>query len=231
VTGVVTAPAYLYRLPGLTSYAAGLALQQELAAARSQHALPDTIVVLEHEPVVTLGPRTDEAADLPNRALLAMRGIDVAETDRGGRATYHGPGQLVAYPIVDLTRLGRDLRAYVAALQQAVVETLASVGVEGSPRDGAEFVGVWVGERKIASIGVQVSGWIASHGMALNVTRASAEPFGLFTACGLPDLEVTSVEQETGRAPDLDALAETLAARLADALHLALEPVPTGALG
>ena len=229
MSDVVTAPAYLYRLPGLTSYAEGLALQQELAAARSQHALPDTIVVLEHEPVVTLGPRTDAAADLPDRALLAARGIDVAETDRGGRATYHGPGQLVAYPIVDLTRLGRDLRAYVAALQQAVVETLASVGVEGSPREGQEFVGVWVGERKIASIGVQVSGWIASHGLALNVTRASAEPFGLFTPCGLPGLEVTSVEQETGREPDLDALADTLAARLADALHLALEPVPTGA--
>ena len=226
----VAAPAYLYRLPGLTSYAEGLRLQQELAAARSQHALPDTIVVLEHEPVVTLGPRTDASADLPDRAALAARGIEVAETDRGGRATYHGPGQLVAYPIVDLTRLGRDLRAYVASLQQAVVETLATVGIEGAPREGRDFVGVWVGERKIASIGVQVAGWVASHGLALNVTRASAEPFGLFTPCGLPGLEVTSVEQETGGEPDLDALADTLAARLADALGLVLEPVPTGAL-
>jgi lipoyl(octanoyl) transferase len=225
----VAAPAYLYRLPGLTSYAAGLRLQQELAAARSQHALPDTIVLLEHEPVVTLGPRTDAAADLPDRDLLAARGIEVAETDRGGRATYHGPGQLVAYPIVDLTRLGRDLRAYVASLQQAVVETLAAVGVEGAPREGRDFVGVWVEERKIASIGVQVSGWVASHGLALNVTRASAEPFGLFTPCGLPGLEVTSVEQETGREPDLDALAAILAERLADALGVVLEPVPTGA--
>jgi lipoyl(octanoyl) transferase len=225
----IAAPAYLYRLPGLTSYAAGLALQQELAAARSQHALPDTIVLLEHEPVVTLGPRTDAAADLPDRDALAARGIEVAETDRGGRATYHGPGQLVAYPIVDLTRLGRDLRAYVASLQQAVVETLAAVGVEGAPREGRDFVGVWVEERKIASIGVQVSGWVASHGLALNVTRASAEPFGLFTPCGLPGLEVTSVEQETGREPDLDALAGTLAERLADALGVVLEPVPTGA--
>lgn len=225
----VAAPAYLYRLPGLTSYAEGLRLQQELAAARSQHALPDTIVLLEHEPVVTLGPRTDAAVDLPDRDALAARGIEVAETDRGGRATYHGPGQLVAYPIVDLTRLGRDLRAYVASLQQAVVETLAAVGVEGAPREGRDFVGVWVEERKIASIGVQVSGWVASHGLALNVTRASAEPFGLFTPCGLPGLEVTSVEQETGREPDLDALAGTLAARLADALGVVLEPVPTGA--
>jgi lipoyl(octanoyl) transferase len=228
VTGAA-APAYLYRLPGLTSYADGLRLQQELAAARSQHALPDTIVLLEHEPVVTLGPRTD-TADLPDHAALAARGIEVAETDRGGRATYHGPGQLVAYPIVDLTRLGRDLRKYVASLQQAVVETLAAVGVEGAPREGRDFVGVWVEERKIASIGVQVSGWVASHGLALNVTRASAEPFGLFTPCGLPGLEVTSVEQETGREPDLDALAGTLAERLAAALGVVLEPVPTGAL-
>ena len=111
-------------------YAEALGLQHDLAAARSQHAIPDMLVMLEHEPVVTLGPRTDAAAEVPDRAALAARGIEVVETDRGGRATYHGPGQLVAYPILDLTRLGRDLRAYVAT-SRAVVATLADARRRG----------------------------------------------------------------------------------------------------
>ena len=170
------APAYRYRLGGLTPYAAATELQLDLAAARSQQAIPDVLVLVEHEPVITLGPRTDAAAEVPDREALQARGIDVVETSRGGRATYHGPGQLVAYPIVDLTRLGRDLRGYVATLQDAVVATLAAFGVEAAPREGREFVGVWVGERKIASIGVQVSGWITSHGVALNLTRGGRGP-------------------------------------------------------
>jgi lipoyl(octanoyl) transferase len=222
------APAYRYRLPGRTPYAAALELQLDLAAARSQHAIPDVLVVLEHEPVITLGPRTDVAAEVPDREALAARGIEVVETGRGGRATYHGPGQLVVYPIIDLTRLGRDLRAYVAILQDAVVATLAALGVEAAAREGREFVGVWVGERKIASIGVQVSGWVTSHGVALNVTEEAAAPFGLFTPCGLEGLEVTSVERETGRAPDLDEVAELLAAELAARLALVLDDLPVG---
>jgi lipoate-protein ligase B len=224
------APGYLYRLPGLTPYAAALDLQQALAAARSQAAIPDTIVVLEHEPVVTLGPRADAASDVPDRAALAARGIDIVETDRGGRATYHGPGQVVVYPIVDLTRLGRDLRGYVAILQAAVVETLAGLGVQAAPREGREFVGVWVGERKIASIGVAVSGWITSHGVALNVTAAAEEAFGLFVPCGLQQLEVTSVERETGGPPDVGAVGDALAANLAVRLGLVMDALPVGAV-
>jgi lipoyl(octanoyl) transferase len=223
------APAYRYRLPGRTPYAAAMELQLDLAAARSQRAIPDVLVLLEHEPVVPLGPRTDATAEVPDRDALAARGIEVAETGRGGRATYHGPGQLVVYPIVDLTRLGRDLRAYVAILQDAVVATLAALGVEATARDGREFVGVWVGERKIASIGVQVSGWITSHGLALNLTEEAVAPFGLFTPCGLEALEVTSVERETGRAPDLDEVADRLAAELAERLALVLDDLPVGA--
>jgi lipoate-protein ligase B len=135
----------------------------------------------------------------------------------------------VAYPIVDLTRLGRDLRAYVATLQDAVVATLARLGVEAAPREGREFVGVWVGERKIASIGVQVAGWITSHGLALNVTEEAAEPFGLFMPCGLEGLEVTSVERETGRPVDLDEVAELLTAELAERLALVVDDLPVGA--
>ncbi len=227
VAAAATAAGYLYRLPGLTPYAAALELQRELAAARSQNAIPDTLVVLEHEPVVTLGPRSDAAAELPDRRALEERGIEVLETDRGGRATYHGPGQVVVYPIVDLTRLGRDLRAYVAALQGAVVDTLAGLDVAAAPREGREFVGVWAGERKIASVGVSVAGWVASHGVALNTTAACEEPFGLFVPCGLQDLQVTSVERETGAPANVDAIADALAASLAARLGLAMDTVPT----
>jgi len=226
----VTAAAYLYRLSGLTPYPVALQLQRDLAAARSQNAIPDTIVVLEHAPVVTLGPRTDVAAELPDRAALAARGIDVVETDRGGRATYHGPGQVVVYPVLDLTRLGRDLRAYVAGLQAAVVDTLAALGVEAEPRQGREFVGVWVRERKIASVGVAVSGWITRHGVALNVAAAAEQPFGLFMPCGLPALAVTSVERETGRrvsrAEASEAVRRGLARSLGGRFAPAKEPAP-----
>jgi lipoyl(octanoyl) transferase len=219
-------PAYLYRFRGHVPYPDAVALQLDLAAARSQGAIPDTVVLLEHEPVVTLGPRTDADAEVPDRELLEARGIAVVETDRGGRATYHGPGQVVAYPIVDLTRLGRDLRAYVAILQDAVVATLADVGVEGAPREGKEFVGVWVGERKIASIGVHVAGWVTTHGVALNVTQEAAEPFGLFTACGLDALDVTSIERETGEQASVADVGDRLVAHLAERLGLVLDALP-----
>ena len=188
-------------------------------------------MLLEHEPVVTLGPRTDAAADVPDRAALAARGIEVAETDRGGRATYHGPGQLVAYPIVDLTRLGRDLRA------------LRRVAAAGGRRDAGRRR--HRGRRRARAASSSASGSASARSprsasrspagsprtaLALNVTRASAEPFGLFTPCGLPGLEVTSVERETGREPDLDDLADTLAAPSSPTrLGLVLDDRPVGA--
>jgi lipoate-protein ligase B len=189
---------YLYDLPGLTPYAEALELQLELAAARTQGAVPDTLIVCEHEPVVTLGSSTDAAAEVPDRAALDARGIAVVEVGRGGRATYHGPGQLVAYPIVDLTDLGRDIRGYVERLERAVVATLASLGVESQARAADGLVGVFAGERKIASIGIEVRSWVARHGVALNVS-CDLEPFSLFVPCGLHGVEVTSVERELGR--------------------------------
>ena len=216
---------YLYDLPGLTPYAEALELQLELAAARTQGAVPDTLVVCEHPPVVTLGSSTDAAAEVPDRAALAARGIDVVEVGRGGRATYHGPGQLVAYPIVDLSDLGRDIRGYVNRLERAVVATLAALGIAAEPRAAEGLVGVFVGERKVASIGIEVKSWVARHGLALNVS-CDLEPFSLFHPCGLPGLEVTSVERELGRTVGRDAVAPLLVAALAAELERDFAALP-----
>ena len=139
--------AYLYEL-GVTPYGEALAIMQELAAARNQQAVPDTVMLLEHEPVITLGSRAvrDEELPLPAEE-YAGRGIEIVEVGRGGRSTYHGPGQLVCYPILDLTPRGRDLRRYVRALEEAVIATLADLDVEGHTLDGPHASGVWVDDR------------------------------------------------------------------------------------
>lgn len=218
--------AYLYDLPGLTPYADAVGLMTELAAARSQGAVPDTVILCEHPPVVTLGASADEGADGVSRAALEERGIEVAVTDRGGRATYHGPGQLVGYPVLDLADYGRDLRAYVERLESALIAALAELGVPAEVRPGAEYVGVWTpAGAKIASIGVHVSRWITSHGFALNVS-CDLEPFGLFRPCGLDGVAVTSVERETGAAVSRADAQAVVERELGAALGLHFEAVP-----
>src|SRR6185436_12827431 len=161
--------AYLYEL-GLTPYRDALAVMQELAAARTQQAIPDTVMLLEHEPVITLGSRAVRAEELPLAdEEYEARGIEIVEVGRGGRSTYHGPGQLVCYPILDLSGRGRDLRRYVGALEQTLIATLADFGVEGRTIEGQHASGVWGGDRKIASIGVRCARWGTSHGLSLNV--------------------------------------------------------------
>ncbi len=193
-----TTGAYLLDLPGLTPYSEALSLMANMAGARSQQAIPDTLILLEHDPVVTLGTRTDVAQELPHPALLEQRGIPVVEVARGGRATYHGPGQLVGYPILDLAPLGRDLRRYVELLEAALIGALAELGVAAEARAGEEHTGVWVEDRKIASIGVHVASWISTHGFALNVD-CDLEPFDLFVGCGLQDSRYTTAASEAGR--------------------------------
>ena len=144
--------AYLESL-GLVAYADALAEMTDLAAARSQGAVPDTVILLEHEPVITLGSRADRAAELPlPEEEYRSRGIEVTAVGRGGRSTYHGPGQLVCYPILDLNGRGRDLRRHVRGLEQTIVRALAGFGVEGRGLDEPHQSGVWVDDRKIASI-------------------------------------------------------------------------------
>jgi lipoyl(octanoyl) transferase len=220
------AGAYLYDLRGLTPYADALRLQQELAAARSQQAIPDTVVLLEHEPVITLGSRAVRAEELPlTDAEYAGRGIEIVEVPRGGRSTYHGPGQLVCYPIIDLTARGRDLRRHVRGLERTIVRTLAGVGIEGRGREEPHQSGVWVDDRKIASIGVRCARWVTSHGLAVNVDL-DLGVYELFDACGLGGARFTSIAAESGRPVTTDALRGPLLDALCEAFDLELEPVP-----
>jgi lipoyl(octanoyl) transferase len=212
--------AYLYDLPGISPYGEVLELQVQLAGARSQGAVPDTLILCEHAPVITLGASADAGVELPARELVESRGIEVIEVPRGGRVTYHGLGQLVGYPILDLADYGRDLRAYVTKLEEALVATLDDLGVPASPRDGDGHVGVFTSAgAKIASIGIHVSRWITTHGFALNVS-CDLEPFSLFVPCGLPDVAVTSVEHETGRDVSREEASAALVARLAESLGI-----------
>jgi lipoate-protein ligase B len=224
--------AYLLELDGLTPYGAAFDLQRALAAAVSEGMIPDTVLLLEHEPVVTLGRRTDEAAELH---LPEGVEVEVVETNRGGKSTFHGPGQLVCYPILDLNRHGRDLKRYVRDLEGAIIETLRAFSLEGVRIDG--LTGVWMppsrghGPRKIASIGVHASRWVTTHGYALNVDLDPAPFTQWITACGLEDAAFTTMAAELGRPLRVEDVRPAAAAAVAEAFGLALEPRAIGELG
>jgi lipoyl(octanoyl) transferase len=199
-------------------------LQRSLAGAVSQGAIPDTILLLGHPPVVTLGRRTDETAELhvPDGAK-----VEVVETNRGGKSTYHGPGQLVCYPILDLKRHGRDVKQYVRDLEEALIRTLAAVGLEGTRLE--DLTGVWLSRppRKIASIGVHVSRWVTTHGYALNVDLDPAPFTDWITACGLEDATFTTIARELGRPMTVDEVRRHAVAALEAVFGLELEELPT----
>ncbi len=185
-------------------------------AVEMQHALREAVkkgdglehlLLLEHPHVYTLGRNATAADILAGPEWLAERGIEIAECDRGGQVTYHGPGQLVGYPIVNLSPDRRDVRRYVRDLQEVLIRTLADYRVAAEVRDGQAFIGVWAGEDKIASIGVHLSRWVTTHGFALNVTT-DLSCFAGIIPCGLKGIGMTSIEKVTGRSP---ALAEVSA--------------------
>jgi lipoyl(octanoyl) transferase len=219
--------AYLLDLPGLVPYREAFALQRSIAGAVSQRAIPDTVILLEHEPVVTLGRRADETVELH---LPEGVDVDVVETNRGGKSTYHGPGQLVCYPILDLNRHGRDLKKYVRDLEEAIIHTLAVFGLEGTRYEG--LTGVWlppsgsVGPRKIASIGVRASRWVTTHGYALNVDLDPAPFTQWITACGLEDAQFTSMATELGRPLEVAEVRPAAAAAIEEIFGLELELLP-----
>jgi len=188
-------------------------------AVERQHAIRDAVkqgeglehlLLLEHPHVYTLGRNATAADILAGPDWLAARGIDVAACDRGGQVTYHGPGQLVGYPIVNLSPDRRDVRRYVRDLQEVLIRTLADYGVTAEVRDGQAFIGVWAGEDKIASIGVHLSRWITTHGFALNVTTDLSYFAGIIP-CGLKGIGMTSIERVTGKSPDLAEVAAVCA--------------------
>jgi lipoyl(octanoyl) transferase len=181
---------------GTLAYREALSLQERVRAARQQDDIPDVLLTLEHWPVYTRGRRS-APGELPmGEEWYAMQGIEIVETDRGGKVTYHGPGQLVGYPIVRVD----DVVAYVRLLEQALVAALADEGVMSRARfdDGPDFTGVWVGERKIASIGVHVQRGVTTHGFAVNVEN-DLQPFSWIVPCGLDGVQMTSLIRETGR--------------------------------
>ena len=195
---------------GRVPYADAVALQDRIRSARQDGAVPDSLLLLEHDPVYTKGRRT-APTDLPmGEDWYRSQGIEVAETSRGGRVTYHGPGQLVGYPIVAIT----DVIEYVRTLERAVIAALVDEGVEARVREG--LTGIWVGERKIGSIGVHVSRGITMHGFAVNVD-GDLQPFEWIVPCGIDGVRMTSLLAETGRTGGMHCFRKRMAWRFAEA--------------
>lgn len=199
---------------GTVPYRDAVALQEALRERRQAGEIPDLLLVLEHPPVYTKGRRT-EPGDLPmGEDWYRARGIDVCGTDRGGRVTYHGPGQLVAYPIMAVDRVAD----FVHTMEDAIVAALGDEGIEAEPR-ATPFTGVWAGDVKIASIGVRVSGGVSTHGLAVNVDN-DLQPFEWIVPCGIDHVRVTSVSKETGKSRSLPCFRKRMAWRFAEAFGM-----------
>jgi lipoyl(octanoyl) transferase len=223
-----SSPELWVRHLGVVPYRDALALQLSVRECRLTEELPDTLLLLEHPPVYTRGRRATDGELALGEDYYRARGIEIVDTDRGGRVTYHGPGQLVGYPIVRVHDIGVHLRT----MESAIVAALADVDIEAHSRceEGPDYTGVWVEDRKIASIGVHVSRDIATHGFAVNVDVDLA-PFSWVIACGLPDVTMTSIARELppGRTIDSDGFRTHMADHYRDA-HAATLPMTHGAL-
>jgi lipoyl(octanoyl) transferase len=222
---------------GRVGYRAGWDLQHDLVAQRRADEIPDTLLLLEHPAVLTLGRQSDPAHIRVSDDDLAQRGIETIRVERGGEVTYHGPGQLVAYPIVKLADRGILLRPFVRALEQSMVDTCAEYGVEAARRDG--FPGCWcdaesTAPRKIGALGLRIEGGVSYHGIALNITT-KLDDFDLIDACGMPDAQVTSIAREAGWPDSHSSPSTASVANAADRFarafeeRLAGDPVAAGA--
>jgi lipoyl(octanoyl) transferase len=206
---------------GLVPYEEARVAQRWLVEARQEGSIPDVLLLLEHPPVYT--GRRSTPDELPMAVeWYEAQGIEVRDTDRGGRVTYHGPGQLVAYPIVGLKPYGDDVHEYVRGLERVMIGSLGEWGVEAELIEG--LTGVWVGGRKIGSIGVHVSRGVTTHGLAVNVNN-DLQPFAWIVPCGIEDCQVTSVSRELGEEQGLDAFAGVVADRFGEVYGRV--PVPT----
>jgi lipoyl(octanoyl) transferase len=197
---------------GLVSYADGLELQRRLVEERKADRIPDTLLLLQHPHVLTVGVKKDGRSHILATAdRLASLGVDVFETGRGGDVTYHGPGQLVGYPIIDLNPDRRDVHLYVRDLEEVMIRVCADYGLEAGRSKG--FSGTWIkgdrGEEKIGAIGVRISRWVTSHGFAFNVTT-DVNFFNLIVPCGIADRGVTSLQAQLGRVPPMREVEDRL---------------------
>jgi lipoyl(octanoyl) transferase len=221
----VTRPGYVLDL-GLVPYREAWELQRSVATEVSQGAMPDTVIFLEHPPVVTLGRRTEQGElHTPPDAE-----VEIIETDRGGKSTYHGPGQLVCYPIFDLTRHGQDVKKYCRDLEEALIRTMAPLGLAATRIEG--LTGIWLESppRKIASIGIHISRWVSTHGYALNVDLDPAPFTEWITACGIEDAQFTTIARELGRPVAVDEVRPQAVAALAEVFDLAFDELPKDAV-
>lgn len=215
----------LWTVPlGRMPYAQALELQRNVARDRISGVIPqDVLLLVEHPPVVTLGRSSKENNLMASPAFLAEHGIELFEVERGGDVTFHGPGQLVGYPIIDLKRHRQDLHWYLRQLEQALINALAKYGIAGERNSG--YTGVWTAGRKIVSIGVHARDWVTWHGFALNVTT-DLSYFDLIVPCGISGVVMTSISEETGAAEiSSDDVASTVSNTFAEAFRL--EPVIT----
>jgi len=208
---------------GTVDYQEALSMQEALVAKRRRGEVPDLLLLLEHPHVITLGTGADRGHVLADDAERRLLGIELFETGRGGDVTYHGPGQLVGYPILDLKPDRKDLHRYLRTLEEALIRALSSLGVPARRSDG--LTGVWTDRGKIAAIGVRVSsGWITSHGFALNV-RTDLRYFGTIVPCGIRGEGVTSLEHELGRAVSPEEAQDAVSLSFADVFDHRLEVV------
>jgi len=219
---------------GCRPYAETWALQHRLVAGLKAGDGPDRLLLVEHPPVLTLGRRTDAAHVLLDRPTLTARGYEVFEVERGGDVTYHGPGQLVAYPVLDLRRHRKDVRWFAATLLDSVVATVAACGVAARARTGVE-TGVWVpltggGEAKVASLGVRIEAWVTYHGVAINVTTDLSR-FEVIVPCGLSGVRMASLATLPGTAVDLAAVRSAFVAAFGQAFGVTMVEDPGLAVG
>ena len=187
---------HLISYPSPVPYAEALALQHTLAEQCGRGEISDTLLLLEHPPTITLGRRSDEDDLLLPETELRARGIAVEHVDRGGEITFHGPGQLIGYPVLDLRRHGQDLHKYLRDLEEVIIQAIAAFGLHGERIAGR--TGVWVSDRKIAALGIKVSRWVTLHGFALNIAPDLAPFRTLFVPCGIRDKDVTSFGEMLG---------------------------------
>jgi len=198
---------------GLVPYAEGLELQRALVEDRKAGRIPDTLLLLQHPHVVTIGVKKDGRSHiLATPEQLSSRGVEVFETGRGGDVTYHGPGQLVGYPILDLNPDRRDVHRYVRDLEEVMIRVCAGYGLTADRIKG--FSGAWIGDEKIGAIGVRISRWVTSHGVAFNVTT-DVDFFNLIVPCGIADRGVTSLAAQLGRAPEMTEVEDRFADQFA----------------
>ncbi|MBO8168934.1 MAG: lipoyl(octanoyl) transferase LipB [Thermoanaerobacteraceae bacterium] len=207
---------------GFTDYMEAYLIQQTLQRMRIAGAIKDTLILVEHAPVLTIGRSGGRQNILATEEMLERQGISVCEVERGGDITYHGPGQLVGYPIIDLKMRGRDLHRYVRQLEEVIIRTLNCYSIIAGRKDG--YPGVWVGNRKIAALGVAVKKWVTMHGFALNIT-CNLEHFQLIVPCGISGYGVTSMVDVLGQEPDFDAVSRIVRDKFAEVFEVELEPV------